>query len=464
MKTLVVFIGFFVIASCKTIQTYPPPPEFRLVEDLSSSEPSFLNIQTQVSLKPYLDEAEKSLEYKFWGSEKTCQGVSYNYGFERSPIDFKLSDDEVSYTIDGKFNLYLSYCPGCHELFGDEQCIIPRITASCGVNEPKRKVQLSYTSKVAINRSFSLQSQTKLNYFKIIDPCQITVFKYDATPTIEKEVKTVLKQFEKDIDKELSSAPINATLKDVWLSLQEPISLAPYGYFYLRPNALSVFDLKLIDKGKKAVFQTQVTAQPIFSTNNLALNTLSLPENVKPIDSQNSSVINLKTVASYDSINQFLLRDFDTQQIQISSRRFISIDRVSLLGPQQEKLLIEVVFSGTKSGILYLLVNPYVDEQQHLKIKDLEYELFTKSVLLKSAKWILDEKIKEKIQSGVAVDLNPYLLETKEAIYQQINSEVSPGAHLEGHINELNIQHLTIASGSLVVGLQLKGVMKLNIE
>lgn len=464
MKTLAVFIGFLVFTSCKTIPTHAPPPEFRFVDDLSASEPSLLNIQTQISLKPYLDEAEKSLEYKFSGGEKPCQGVSYNYGFERSPIDFKLSEDEVSYTIDGKFKLYLSYCPGCHELFGDEQCIIPRITASCGVNEPKRKVQLSYTTRVGINKSFGLQSQTKLKYFKIIDPCQITVFKYDATPTIEKEVKTVLKQFEKDIDKELSSAPIRDALNDVWLSLQSPILLAPYGYFYLRPSALSVFDLELIDKGKKAVFQTQVAAQPIFSTNSLALNTVGLPENVKAIDSQKSSVINLKTVASYDSINQFLLRDFDTQQIQISSRRFISIDKVSLLGPQQEKLLMEVVFSGTKNGILYLLVNPYVDQQQHLKIKDLEYELLTKSVLLKSAKWILDEKIKQKIQSGVDVDLGPYLLETKEAIHQQINSEVSPGARLEGEINELNIQELTIASGSLVLGLQLKGVMKLNIE
>jgi hypothetical protein len=454
-------LGLF---SCKTITIELPVPDFKVVAEVSAPEPSFLSLQTELALKPYLTEADKSLDKKFSGEEDQCEGISYNYNFERDPLSFQLKDKEVLCDIDGKFDLSMSYCPDCQNVFGEPKCIIPRVNASCGVGEPKRKVHISYRSKIAISENFELKSQTKLQEFTLIDPCKITVFRYDATPTIEKEVRATLVQLEKEVDKQLASAPIHRTMTEVWKSLQEPILVEPYGYFYLRPQQIGIENLTLKNEGQKAYFTTQMVAQPLFSTNAVALPKSRLPKNTPQPNATTTSVFNLRTVASYDSINHFLLRDFDTQQIKITDKKYINIDRVQILGPQGERLVLSVQFSGTKKGTLYLVVQPYIDLQQHLRIREVDYELRTKSVLLHSAKWMLNSKLKEQLTANIDVDLSPILTESKTAIEQQINSEITKGVWLEGKIDELSVQNLLLTTGFLVVDLRLSGKLKLKID
>lgn len=110
------------------------------------------------------------------------------------------------------------------------------------------------------------------------------------------------------------------------------------------------------------------------------------------------------------------------------------------------------------------MVQPYIDPQQHLKIRDVDYELRTKSVLLHSAKWILNSKLKEQLEANIDIDLSPILLETKAAIEQQINSEITKGVWLQGKIDELIVQNLLLTTGFLVVDLRLNGKLKLKIE
>jgi hypothetical protein len=458
---VLVFIG---LLSCKTIEIDPPAPEFKFIKEISTTEPSFLSIQTELSLKPYLLEADQSLDKKFSGEAAQCEGISYKYNFDRAPLNFTLKGAEVLCDIDGKFDLSLSYCPSCQNLFGEPSCIIPRVPASCGVGEPKRKVHITYASKIGITENFVLRSQTKLKEFELLDPCKITVFQYDATPTIEKEVRKSLVELEKEVDKQLALAPVRETMTDVWKALQEPILVAPYGYFYLRPTSIGIADLALKNDGQKAYFTTQLFAQPLFSTNGIDLPQVSLPKNSPQPNAPNTSQLNLRTIASYDSINQLLARDFEKQQIQINDNKAISVDKVQVLGPQGERMVLSVVFSGAKNGVLYLVVKPYIDVQQHFRIREVDYELKTKSVLLHSAKWILNSKLKEQIENSVDVDLSPLLLETIKAIEQQINGEISPGVWLQGKIDELSIQNLLLTSTHLVIDLRMVGDLKLKIK
>ena len=60
-------IGFFLLLglfSCKTIKIELPVPDFKVVEEVSAPEPSFLSLETELALKPYLSEADKSLDKK----------------------------------------------------------------------------------------------------------------------------------------------------------------------------------------------------------------------------------------------------------------------------------------------------------------------------------------------------------------------------------------------------------------
>ena len=464
MKTISFCWVILVLTACKTIEIDPPAPEFKGLEEISSTKPSFLLIQTEMALKPYLKEADLSLDKKFTGKSEQCEGVSYTYHFEREPLSFKFKDKEVETAINGAFNLRLNYCPTCHELFGEERCAIPRVYASCGVDEPKRKVHLSYQSKISISDEFVLRTKTQLGEFQLVDPCKITVFQYDASSTIEKEVKASLIQLEKEIDQQLAQAPIKTSVADVWKTLQEPILVEPYGYFYLRPQTLGIADLTLKNEGQKAFFTTQLTAQPLFSTNNLDLNQVKLPKNTPQNTKENKSILHLRTIASYDSINRFLIRDFDTQQISISPKKQIHIDKVQILGPQADRLVLAIEFSGAKKGVFYLVAEPYIDIEQHLRMRKVDFEIKTKSVLLHSAKWLLDAKVKEQIEANLDVDLGPILKESREAIEKQINGEISKGVWLSGDITGLQVEQLQFSSAYFIIDFELSGLLKLKIQ
>jgi hypothetical protein len=464
MKIVFFSIVVLWLASCKTIEVDPPAPEFKGLEEMSPTQPSVLFIQTEIALKPYLTEANQRLDKKFAGKSEQCEGVSYAYHFEREPLLFKLKDKEVETIINGAFDLRLNYCPSCHDIFGEERCAIPRLYASCGVDEPKRKVHLSYQSKIGVSEDFVLRTKTQLKDFELIDPCKITVFQYDASSTIEKEVKASLIQLEKEIDQQLAQSPVKSSITEVWKSLQKPILVKSYGYFYFRPQTIGIADLMLKDESQKATFTTQLTAQPVFSTNELDFDIINLPKNTPQNTKENRSTLHLRTIASYDSINQFLSRDFDTQKISITPKKEIHINKVQILGPQAERLVLAIEFSGSKKGVFYLVAEPYIDIDQHLRIRKVDFELKTKSILLHSAKWILDAKVKEQIEANVAIDLGPILTESQIAIEKQINGEISKGVWLNGSISDLQIEQLLFSSNYFVIDFQLSGLLKLKIQ
>ena len=157
-------------------------------------------------------------------------------------------------------------------------------------------------------------------------------------------------------------------------------------------------------------------------------------------------------------------RQLGDQKIEITKKRIINLDKIEVLGPQNEQLVISVDFSGTKKGRLFLIVTPYIDDNQHFRIKDVDYDIQTKSVLLHSAQWILDSKLKELMTAGFDLDLNPIINETKVSIEQQMNGEITEGVWMTTKINSINIDHFMLSSDHLSIDLELKGLLKLKIK
>jgi enoyl-CoA hydratase/carnithine racemase len=74
-------------------------------------------------------------------------------------------------------------------------------------------------------------------------------------------------------------------------------------------------------------------------------------------------------------------------------------------------------FAGTKKGVFYLLGLPKFDNAKNiLALKNVEYDLSTKNVLIKTAKWLLDETIRKKLESQMVFDMNDLVTLTKKSI------------------------------------------------
>jgi hypothetical protein len=330
------------------------------------------------------------------------------------------------------------------------------------VGEPMRRVKVGYNTSVSITDSYKFDTETKLKLFDVIDPCEITVFKYDATSQVEKQVKTQLQSLEKDIDRQIESVDIRSSIKDVWRQLEEPMNLSGYGLLYLKPKNMALSPVTFDAVNKRAILTAELTAEPVISTNKEKTISSELPKQVIYSPGQGYA-LNIHVKASYDSINKLMNKNLIGYKIPFNEKE-IRIDSLRVLGNQEQKLIIQVYFSGSKRGEFFLVGTPKITDDQFFVLSDLEYDINSKSVLLKSAKWLFDKRILEELNKSAKYDLNPLLNETKKSIAKQLNSQLNEGVFLSGSVDRLTVSTIQLCSSGFFLTTEVSGNMKLKMK
>ena len=449
-----------IIWSCSTIK--PQSPDILVAElEIPKQEISSIKIPIKINLAPYFKETEKSVPKKFVGGEQLCEGVSYDYKFYRKPIKFEGNGTKLLFDVEGKYSLKLNYCLKCSDLLGQgPSCLVPRIYASCGVGEPMRKMHVSYETKIGVSDYYKLKSHTKFRSVKALTPCQITVFHYDATETLEEEVTTALKAVEKDIDKEITSVDLRPEMLATWKLLQEPTDLEGYGFLYLRPSNVSMSQIKF--KGDTAYFNAILEARPTIYTSEISLPKKALPK-LSKYKNRKGFDITMDIFATYDSLSSILTQNIKGTKVELSGREIIFGD-IEVYGAYNSAVHLKVNFDGNKKGTLYLTGTPVFDsEHQHISFPDLNFDVKTKSALLKSAKWLFNKKITDAIRESASMDLKPYLDTLKTTLNESLNVELDEGVFMSGSIKDIEINLIHPKSNQLHIRVHSLGKLEMTM-
>jgi hypothetical protein len=462
MRYLLFLSLFALLFSCKPIEPIVPTQRVIATPKINNVI-STLNIPVQIDLKKQLKSTEESLPKTFEGKEDHCEGVSLYYKFIREPIDFKFKNTELYYEVDGKFELKLNYCPKCHELWNkDGTCTVPRIYASCGSNgEPMRKATVGYSTKIDISSAYKFQSTTDLKKFEIHDPCEITVFKYDATSQVKKQVKTQLETLKKEIDKQIEAINLKNSLDDVWSELQNPLAIGGYGFLYIEPKSIAMSELKF--ENHNVFMDLTMKVAPFVSTEPQEIKKTSIP-NLETFKKSSGFDLAMDIHASYDSLTSYVNTAFKGKVFDLDGKKII-VKELKIEGTQDAKMLFKMIFEGSKRGILYLTGTPILDvENQKVTFSELDFDVETKNLLLKTAKWLFNKKILDEIKKIAVFDLKPMVDDSKKTINKELNTEISKGVQLNGKIDEVKINELFLGPNYLIVRTKFKGDLKLNIE
>ncbi|MBI1836242.1 MAG: DUF4403 family protein [Flavobacteriia bacterium] len=448
-------------SSCGSIK--PDAPVNEVAELPLLEQPlSSIVVPIKINLSPYFKETENSIPKKFTGKEENCEGVSFSYIFYRDPILFNGQKNALSFEVDGKYSLKINYCPQCTSLFDNQgNCVIPRLYASCGINEPLRKITVGYKTKLNITPDFKLKAETSLQKVEIKDPCEITVFKYDASKTLKEEITKALKDLEKVIDKEIGNVDIKSQALDAWKMLSDPISLGNYGFLYANPSKINLDELKF--SGNYAHIELSLGLKPILSTNLIPQK--SNPPLPKLSDFTNSEGFNLTMdiKANYDSLSHLITKEINGKEIEIKGKKVI-FESIKIHGASNQKINFEIAFSGKKKGILYLTGTPVFNkETQTISFPDIEFDVKTKSALLKSAKWLFNDKITDAIKTNTVFDLTPQIINIKETLNKQINATKIKDITLKGTIKSIQLENIYPSINDLIIRVNSNGAIYLEL-
>ena len=455
-------ICFFVIIAygCRSIEATVPKLENVELKPFTPKE-SVMNIDLQASLIPIFKMVESNTPKEFSGAEQSCEGISYAYHFRRDPFEFKTSPKEVLYTLNGDFSLELNYCPLCVTMLGKSSCTIPRIYGSCGIDEPRIRYTMTYGTRIKLNKNYTLSSTTKLKNFKIKNPCEITFINYDVTSEVKEEMETELRAMEEKIDKEISQINLKNKVDSLWRELNKPVKIGSYGQLNINPKRITISDVqyheRMANVSLNLFFAPFVSTQDEVSAN-VNLEDMSTHQEINGFD------ITADFKASFDSLSAILRKELYNYEIQIKGKDFVIKD-ITIVGVKYSKLVFKLVFEGHRNGTFYLIATPFLDKKnQLLRFDDIDFELETKSLLLKSAEWLMSKKVINTLKEKSTINLSKHLTAIKSNIKKKLNNEIVSGIHAETSISDLRIENLLLSSKHIAIRTSITGNLKIRID
>ena len=456
---VVVFLGIgslFILgfSSCGSIKPEPPDKSnLLLLEKPIPTVVSAIDLPLEIDLTPYIKLAETNIPKEFRGSESPCQGLRYQYKMDRKPIEFVgKGGNKIGLSLDLAYSASGVYCALC---LGSD-CSVPTVGLSLGVGaEPMKKARFGMESSIELLPNYKIKTVSKITELKAIDPIKLA-FGLDVTNMVLNQVKPYLNDAMKMVDAEVAKIDVKALIEPAYKEMQQGISLNGMGMLYLNPQALSISPLVFNKNSMKA--SVGIKATPEIRSQAVANKIQKLPNLSTYVKNDGFSVYT-DIRMHYDTLAKQIMGFLGDQKFE-SGSQYITIKGLRLFAVES-RLGVEVDFIGTKKGTLYLTGVPVYDSlAQQIRVDDLQFDLKTKNILLKSAKWLLSDKIRKEMQKAMNMDMKPQIIEAKKMMNEALNTKYDQGVTLKGKVKDLNITDYQMRAEELWVRAFVSGTLK----
>ncbi|MCX8485440.1 MAG: DUF4403 family protein [Bacteroidia bacterium] len=454
--SVVGLIWFF--TSCGTIQPEVPASANQVVAvKPMPTVNSTINIPIRVELKPFIKLADQSFDKEFKGADNPCSGLRYQYKLKREPIQLTGKGKTVFLGLDVAYGFSGEYCAAC--VF--DNCINPPIPFSCGWgDESLRRAKIKLKSDVELTSNYRIKSTTSFTEFTPVDPCRVTFAQININDVLMSQIRPELGNLAKMIDAEIGKQDLKPYILPVWKALQEDIKIPATGYLRFQPQSLSVSEINM--NGSILNFNVGLTATPTIQSSPWNKPTTALPA-LTPYKKGSGFEVYTDLKMNYDSLSQQLFEIMKTEQFAMGKEK-INITSLKLF-PAGEKLGVAVGFTGTKKGTFYLLGNPDFDNtKSSLALKNVEYDIATKNVLIKTAKWMMDETIRKKLEEQMVFDLSDLMNLTKKSIAESLNQTLDGGIKIKGQLKSLSISGWSLQQDALWVRAKTMGDIQVIMD
>ena len=324
----------FLFFSCTTLKPLAPVntgvniPD--IVQPLSNVE-----VPVTVDLKSYFVQAENSVPTKYSDSQQPCEGLRYNYTFTRTPFAITGSNNVVNLKFIGSYGFTATYCAKCSSLLGSgPQCVVPTVSAQCGVREPLRRMEISYQSTINVMPDYHLKSKTVL--FPVprpIDRCNVFLGNIDVTDRLINYLNAPLSDLGKMVDAKIAAYDIKPMINQIWKNLAGEYKIQDMGYLYTNPESVRVSNFSL--SGSLLNFSVGVSARPVVTT-------VSIGQQLKPLPNLSTYVpakgfnVYLDLVENYNHLTNFVNQQVVGQKMDVAGKEFI-VDSVKVSGHRDSK-------------------------------------------------------------------------------------------------------------------------------
>ncbi|MDP4266874.1 MAG: DUF4403 family protein [Bacteroidota bacterium] len=330
-------------------------------------------------------------------------------------------------------------------------------------------IALKFKTKFSINKDWTVSTLTSADGFDWISspvlklgPVDVSV-KTVATAILKSKQSVLCSEIDKQVAKNLD---IKKYVQDAWNLMQKPINASDSLKLWIKLTPSEIMMTPILGSngkikttvGIKSITETFLGAQPSAEINP------NLP-NLKVLNKMDDKfTINLSNTITYNRIEELTKKQVLGQTYK-QGKYVVQVNDIKVYG-SNDKLIVALDLLGSLKGKVYLSCKPvYVDSTMTIVMTDVDYELKTKNVLIKSADWLYHGGFLKMMTPYLKYSLKDKIEESKEMVQKALdNNQITKNITLKGNIDDLNIDNIYLTQDAIKVVVLAQGNLKILVN
>jgi len=375
----------------------------------------------------------------------------YQYVYRRDTLDLKMINDRITFYTQLRFRARIG-------LPGDVG------VASCGYDpETMRRADLRLATNLYWRSDWRLASRATVVAPNILDPCEVTVLRVDATPLVKRMIDGQSARLRQQFD---SIVPAMADLRpaadSLWRTLLHPIAIDSTNtiWFSMSPDAVSLAPLS--GTGQSVTTVLVVTAHPRIVVG------AAPPTNAKPLPtltlagSSGAIHVPLEIELPFDDLSK---RATAALTGEVAGQG-ITVKNVTVWGVG-DSAVVRVDLTGKINGAVFLLGRiGYDPTSRSVLINDLNYTIASASKMTSIKAALGAARIRHALETAsghgrLAVGEQVDMLKTELGV--ELNRELAPGVMMSGYVTDARVDRLYAKPDAFVLRVVLDAQAKVDV-
>lgn len=455
-QTVWLFIFTLLLHGCKTLNAPRPISSEALIE----FEPllSYVRVPVSIPLKSINELINTQMGSLVYEDRSYTQPSADDYQLivlRRASVSSVFEGGDLKITI--PLNIWgkaqwkaCSICPSIEKETRFDVDVFVRSTPEIG---------LDYAFKLNLKSDgFEWKSKPVLSIGPIDIPIERVLQKQ-----LEKQLELTVREVEQEI---ASSFDLRAELNRLWRKAAEPMLLDAESQTWLsiRPEQVYLSSLTAANGNLNLVLGASAFVSTVSGLKPSASPAKPLPVLQKLQKLPDDFRVQVQCAVSYEALNAQVKKNLVGKSFS-QGRKQIKIEDM-FIGSEGNRLLVQVLFSGSAKGNVFLSGIPAYDaDKGDLYFNDVDLDIQSRNILLKSAGWLLNTSLQSVISSQLRYPIGASIKETKDELSEKIKSFGEKGIYqVNGAVNAFDLQGIYLKPEGLLIVLDAKGRVDLKIE
>ncbi len=356
--------------------------------------------------------------------------VCHQYVYRRDTLDLKMINDRITLYTRMRFRARVGLPGGVG-------------VASCGYEpETMRRAEMRLATNLYWRTDWRLASRATVLAPKVLDPCEVTALRIDATPIVGRMIDGQLAHLRQEFDSIVPAvADLRPAADSLWRTLQHPFAVdsASTVWFAMSPDGVSL--APVVGNGGAANTALVITAHPRIVVG------AQPPAERKPLPTLTLAArpagihVPLEIEVPFDDISH---RATAALSGEVAGKG-ITVGDINVWG-FGDSVVVKVNVTGKMAGAFYLLGRiGYDPTARNLLISDLKYTLESASKMSSIKATLGAPLIRHALDSASGhgrLAIGEQLDRLKTELGTELNRELAPGVMVSGAVTDVRIDRL----------------------